>query len=110
MHLRPQNADEIEALYRYGAGEVILDLSNVAELPGREVRVELDAGSIEVILPGNGSARVVSEVGMGSISDVGYGDGINVTRRVVYRGEGDQLQLSLSADFGTIDVYRAMEN
>ncbi len=109
VYLQPRTAEEIEPLYRYGAGEVILDLSEIVELPGRQVRVELDAGKIEVILPDNGSVRVVSEVGVGSISDVGYGDGFNVTRRVVYRGDGEQLQLRLSTDFGAIEVRRAEE-
>lgn len=110
LNLRPQTAADIETLYRFDAGNVTLDLTSVDQLPNRLVRVDLDAGRIAVILPNDASARVVSRVGAGSITDVGYGDGLNVERRVVYRGEGEQIQLELSLDFGEINVIRSEQN
>lgn len=109
IRVAPTSAEELASTYRYDAGQVVLDLSGLAELPGRRVEVDLDAGSIEVILPASGHVRVVSRVGAGSVSDVGYEEGLNVSRRVVFRGPGPQLELDLTADFGAIDVYRVEE-
>ena len=61
----PTSASSVESRYWLGAGEQVLDLSQVSDvalLDGRRIELEGGVGRIEVILPTELGARVVADV------------------------------------------------
>ncbi|WP_164477994.1 PspC domain-containing protein [Nocardioides pantholopis] len=74
----PQTAAEVESGYEIRSGELVLDLSQVAdpaELAGRRVRVEAGIGQLEVIVPAGLAVRAEGEVGIGNVRLFGEDNG-----------------------------------
>ena len=85
---RPMVVGELKDRYELGAGDLVLDLRDVA-LPPRETRVDLrvGVGEIEVIVPRDVPVSARGEVGWGEVSVLGDdAEGRDLERSVVERG------------------------
>lgn len=72
---RPVTATDTS--YSLGAGDATLDLRGlpVGAASPTEVSVEMGAGTLEILVPGGVTTRVVADVGLGSITRTGSGGG-----------------------------------
>jgi hypothetical protein len=95
-----------------GAGEVVLDLTRVHDLPaldGRALDIDVDLGRIEVILPPGVGAHIDASVdGGGQIDAFGsHRDGFDNQLTVTHDGGvgAPVIDLDLNVGFGEIDVH-----
>lgn len=101
----PTRASAVSGPYRVDAGELVLDLRNVADpgnLDGRTIRVEGGVGHLEVILPARLDARVLAEVnGPGDIDVFGQNsNGIDIDLTRSYDGGDDVPAITIDAELG----------
>lgn len=109
---RPATAADLDDRYRLGAGELVVDLTDVADLAaldGRTLELDVSVGSIEVIVPEGLAVQADAQThGPGSIELFGeYRDGIDATSSQTYDpGPGDHPVLHIDAeiDLGEIEV------
>jgi phage shock protein PspC (stress-responsive transcriptional regulator) len=112
-HVTPTSAAAVESSYNLdGAGELVLDLSQVEDVRALDSRlIELDAGvgRLEVIVPDNITVHVVAEVGgPGSLDIFGdYEDGIHVQSELTHKSAATPkaiLNIDAFVGVGEIEV------
>ncbi len=104
---RPTSVEDIQPVYRLGAGNMEIDLSDIDadDLDGREIRIDQDLGNLEVEVPEDADVRVVLDQDGGNTEIFGQsGDGY-------FRAEdGDrdpELVLTIDHGVGNVEVDRA---
>lgn len=110
----PATAAQVERSYEFGAGEMVLDLSQVDDveaLDGRSISVEGGAGRIELIVPDDMDVDVSGRVdGPGSVFL--FGDqqaGIDNNLQRFHNGGPDAPTLTIDADLGVGEIYAESE-
>jgi phage shock protein PspC (stress-responsive transcriptional regulator) len=98
---RPHDADQVQSLYKLGAGELSLDLRDVDFPSGRtDVRVQLGVGEATVLVPEEVCVTSDVQIGVGTANVF---DHINEGIDVAYAGGGDpgaRPHVHLDADIG----------
>ncbi|MDF1595539.1 MAG: PspC domain-containing protein [Acidimicrobiia bacterium] len=97
---------EIQPTYHLDAGSLVLDFSDV-NLEGRsvDVRADIGAGQIEVILGADQGADINARTGVGRVEILGRSsEGLGVGRSDDLRGTSGTLILDLDAGVGEIVV------
>jgi len=110
----PQNAAQVQDVYDFGAGELVVDLSqldNVEALDGRDIRVEGGAGRIELIVPDEMDVQVKGQVGgPGAITLFGQQQGgIAQIGRGFHDGGPDAPRLTIDAQLGVGEIHAESE-
>ena len=99
---------ELPAVIEEDAGEMIVDLRgfDFAELEApHEMRINLDAGRMEVILPEDLQVDISANADIGEMNILGRSaDGIG--NDIVVTEDGEMLILDLEVDLGQIEVFR----
>nr|WP_197025838.1 PspC domain-containing protein [Nocardioides sp. URHA0020] len=108
---RPLTAAGVESDYQVDAGEIVLDLRDVADLTaldGRTIAVRGDVGHLEVILPPGLGARVNASVdGPGNIQVFDRENGGINTTMTAFEGSVSDPRITINADLGVgaIEVH-----
>ncbi|WP_209716855.1 PspC domain-containing protein [Marmoricola sp. OAE513] len=111
----PTSAAAVPSSYRVHFGEIVVDLTDVADpenLAGREIRMRLNAGEIRVIVPKSLNVDIEADLGFaGGINIPGYdGGGFEVSREKrlvgVPASTASPLELDLDVRVGQITVER----
>ncbi|MET0953564.1 MAG: hypothetical protein ABWX57_09765, partial [Aeromicrobium sp.] len=109
----PASAVAVADGYQISSGELIVDLTNVTDLPrldGRTIRVSADAGRVEVIVPDGLDVDVTADVdGPGSIRLFGEETGgIDIAMDRDHDGGSDAPRITIDADLsvGHIEVHQ----
>jgi phage shock protein PspC (stress-responsive transcriptional regulator) len=110
----PQSATQVQNVYDFGAGELVLDLSqvdNVEALDGQDIRVEGGAGRIELIVPDEMDVQVNGQVGgPGAITLFGQQQGgIDQIGRGFHNGGPDAPRLTIDAQLGVGEIHAESE-
>jgi phage shock protein PspC (stress-responsive transcriptional regulator) len=101
--------------YSLGAGEAVLDLSDLPPGADAEIDAEIGFGSLTVLVPSDVRAQVVAEAGLGEVSRVELGgrrtvlstDDTDLRETFTVPGTGDgTVQLDLEVGVGEIEVRR----
>lgn len=107
----PTSADAVQSRYHVPAGQIVLDLTEVrdpAELDGRSISLDANAGELVVVLPEDVSAVVDATVDFGGAIDLPTRseDGFGVDTRGVVGGTDPvaTVDLELDLEFGHIEV------
>lgn len=109
---RPLVAADLDRSYRFGAGELVVDLTDVADLEaldGRRLELDVSVGRIEVVVP-DGLAVVAdaSVNGPGDISLFGeHRDGIDISDGTTYDptgGDWPLLTIDAEVNLGEIEM------
>ncbi|MBM7805910.1 phage shock protein PspC (stress-responsive transcriptional regulator) [Geodermatophilus bullaregiensis] len=105
---RPTSVAEVDDVYRLGAGDLDVDLSEIG--PGDrdrplEVRIEHGAGDLDVTVPGDADVRIDVESGIGEVDLLGRSDG-GLFRAPGGDGDAD-LVLTIEHGVGDVEVSRA---
>jgi phage shock protein PspC (stress-responsive transcriptional regulator) len=108
---RPLAVEEIRTPYRLGAGELVVDLSDV-DFGGKTVTVvaSVAAGHLDIILPADVALELDAHVGAGNLMLLGREyDGLDIGRELTDAGrEGaGRLILRAEAGVGLVEVRRA---
>ena len=107
----PRTLEEIRTPYRLGAGELVLDLSDL-DLGDRTVTIvaSVAAGVVEVVVPPDVAVDVDAHVGAGELELLGrHTEGFDVGRTVTDPGRDSagRLVLRTEAGIGLVEVRRA---
>jgi phage shock protein PspC (stress-responsive transcriptional regulator) len=108
----PTSAAAVHGSYRVDAGEIVLDLRDVADLSaldGRTIELDADFGHLEVILPPGLAATVNADVdGPGNIELFGQEHGGIGISQDDYNGSGQDPEITIDAQLsvGQIEVHR----
>ena len=110
----PATAAEVESSYEFGAGEMVLDLSEVDDveaLDGRNISVEGGAGSIDLIVPEDMDVVITGRIdGPGAITLFGEQEGgIETSSRGLHDAGADAPRLTIDADLGVGEIYAESE-
>ena len=110
----PVSSSEVQNTYDFGAGELVLDLTEVRdpeELDGRQIRIEGGAGRIELLVPEDMNVEVNGEVGgPGAITLFGNErGGIDTTSHGLHDAGSDAPTLTLDAELGVGEIYAESE-
>lgn len=105
----PMTSSGVDDLYDFGAGELVLDLSDVRDpenLDGRTIRLEGGVGRIEVVVPDGVDVRVEAQVGgPGSVWLFGTEqEGIDTRWSRSHEG-GDVADLTLEVELGFGEIH-----
>ena len=107
----PASSAQVQDTYELGAGELILDLSDVADLEnldGRSIDLHVGVGSLEVIIPEGLDVDYDAHVGLGD-ADVfdqsQEGGGVSMTGTYSGGVGVPELDLDLDIGLGEIKVY-----
>jgi phage shock protein PspC (stress-responsive transcriptional regulator) len=109
--IRPTTSAELSDTYSQAAGELVVDLSAVADpvaLDGRRITLEQGAGRIEVVVPDTVDVVTTASVGAGNIGTFGAtreGLGIDVTNRHDVPNERATLTLDVQMGVGEILIH-----
>ncbi len=105
-----------DASYALGAGEAVLDLSDLPRGSTAEVDAELGVGHLLVLVPRDVRVTGEAELGVGELLQVddgrrrvlNPGDDTDVRERVLFPGEagGPEVELDLAVGMGQIEVRR----
>jgi len=106
-------AGSVRSEYRLAAGDMTLDLRNMALEPGAvaSVGASVTFGRLQVIVPQGLGVTVTARTDVGAVyladGDRRFwpGQGISIDQSVTYPGVGS-VNLDLQVGFGEIDVYR----
>lgn len=107
----PADAASVQDTYDIGAGELVLDLTDVADLENLDDRsIELDAGvgRIEVVLPEGLDVTVTTHVGLGEgvvFGDKQNGGGVNMTNSYDGGVSVPEIDLDIEVGLGEVDVH-----
>ncbi len=112
---RPASVEDVEAVYRLGAGNMEIDLSEIDgdDLAGREIRIDQDLGNLEVEVPDDVAVRVVLDQDGGNSEIFGQsGDGYFPAEDEDDGGDEDgdrdpALVLTIDHGVGNVEVSRA---
>jgi hypothetical protein len=105
----PATAADVEPRYDFGAGDLVLDLTEVSDpaaLDGRSLRLEGGIGAIRVIVPDDVDVEVKAQVGgPGSVRLFGDESGGIDTRLVrAYDGGTDVPAITIDAQLGVGEI------
>ena len=105
----PAQASAVQAEYAIDAGELVLDLRNVADienLDGRAISVTGEVGHLEVILPAGLDAEVVADVhGVGDIGLFGqHVDGFDIDLTRSHDGGANVPAVTIDAELGLGEI------
>ena len=108
---RPLTVAEIRTPYRLGAGELVVDLSDI-DFGGETVTIvaSVAAGHLDIIVPADVALDVDAHIGAGNLILLGReSDGLDIGREVTDGGrEGaGRLILRVDAGVGLVEVRRA---
>lgn len=107
---RPVGVEELRDDYRLGAGDALLDLADVDDLPAGTSRVEvrLGAGELRVVVPDDVTVEVDARAGMGEVVVLDRTEnGFGVRSEVVDRqGGSPRLVLDARVGLGRVEVTR----
>lgn len=109
---RPLVAADLDATYRYGVGELVIDLTDVSDLDaldGRTLELDVSLGAIRVIVPDGLAVIAQADVhGPGDISLFGeHRDGIDISADETYdpsMGRLPQLTIDAELNVGEIEM------
>ncbi|SFO20307.1 phage shock protein C (PspC) family protein [Geodermatophilus obscurus] len=114
---QPTSVEDVEAVYRLGAGNMEIDLSEIDgdDLGGREIRIDQDLGNLEVEVPDDVAVRVVLDQDGGNTEIFGQsGDGYFPAEDADEDDGGDEdgdrdpaLVLTIDHGVGNVEVSRA---
>jgi phage shock protein PspC (stress-responsive transcriptional regulator) len=98
----PTKIDDVRTYYTHGAGNAVLDLTNVRfDSQPRTIRVELNFGNLRVLLPEDVPAFAQTHVRGGNLSVFGHRtDGFNVYDAESSDGDAKLGQLTIFTDVG----------
>ncbi|MDQ4051158.1 MAG: PspC domain-containing protein [Actinomycetota bacterium] len=104
----PQTAEMVDADYSIGAGEIILDLrevADIAQLDGRTIHLEATFGHLEVILPEGLDAEVEATIDGAGATDL-FGSSRDGSNDASFNGAADGPTVTIDAEvvFGEIEV------
>ncbi len=108
----PGNAQDINAVYRLGAGDATLDLTHVSFTDASATTtVHLGAGQARVLLPAAVDATVHASTGLGALDILGkHSDGTGLRQAVTDTGSdgtgGGRLELFIDDGIGHVEVTR----
>lgn len=106
----PDTAAQVQDRYEIGGGELILDLTQVADLDaldGRTIEVRAGAGSVDVKVPAGLDVDVAANVGLGDAEVFGDrqdGAGVDVTGDHDGGLDAPDIRLDIELGVGEIDV------
>jgi hypothetical protein len=106
----PDTAAQVQDRYEIGGGELILDLTQVADpeaLDGRTIEVRAGAGSVDVKIPEGLDVDVAANVGLGDAEVFGDrqdGAGVDVTGTHDGGLDAPDIRLDIELGLGEIDV------
>jgi phage shock protein PspC (stress-responsive transcriptional regulator) len=109
--IHPTTASAVHDRYELGAGELVLDLSDVsdlAQLDGRTIRLQAGAARLEVVLPTDLDVSVDASVGLGHTVLFGEEqDGGGIDTSTAYDGgvTVPELRLDIDLGLGEVDVH-----
>ena len=113
VHENPTSAIAVADGYHISSGELIVDLTNVADLQGldgRTIRITADVGRIEVVVPDGLDTVVTADVdGPGNIRLFGEENGgIDIAMDRSHDGGTDVPRVTIDADLsvGQIEVHQ----
>ena len=107
----PLTADAVQDTYEIGAGELVLDLTQVADpenLDGKRLDISVGAGSIEVILPEALDVEYDAHAGLGDVevfTDGQDGPGVDMTGTHSGGVGVPVIALDIQVGLGEIDVH-----
>jgi hypothetical protein len=107
----PDSAAAVQDRYELGAGELVLDLTQVSDpeaLDGRRIELDTGAGRIEVRLPEGLDVDVQAQVGLGDADVFGEtqdGGGIDLTAQHDGGTAVPHLDLDVELGLGEVDVH-----
>ena len=99
--------------YEWGAGEVVLDLTQVAGDPDLTVAFDLGVGSLTVLVPRDAAISGTAEAGLGTVQVDGVDgvDGVGPTVDLTDSPDGasasQTINLDLTVGIGEVVVNRA---
>jgi phage shock protein PspC (stress-responsive transcriptional regulator) len=110
----PATAAQVDPRYDFGAGELVLDLSEVDDveaLDGRDIRIQGGAGRIELIVPDEMDVRVTGDIdGPGAVTLFGDQKGGMGTRSSRFHNAGpDAPTLTIDAQLGVGEIHAESE-
>lgn len=106
----PASAADVQSRYEIGAGELILDLTDVADLQaldGRTIELRAGVGSIEVKIPEGLDVDVAANIGLGDAEVFGDrqdGGGVDITGSHDGGINAPDIELDIEMGLGEIDV------
>jgi phage shock protein PspC (stress-responsive transcriptional regulator) len=110
----PNTAAQVERSYEFGAGEMVLDLSEVGDieaLDGRSITVEGGAGTIDLIVPDDMDVDISGQIdGPGGITL--FGDqqgGIETASQGFHDGGANAPTLTIDAQLGVGEIHAESE-
>ena len=107
----PASADQVQSRYELGVGELVLDLTDVADLQnldGRRIDLRTGVGRTEVLLPEGLDVDVTANVGAGDadiFGDTQDGGGIDMTGSFDGGVGVPDLELDIEVGLGEVDVH-----
>jgi phage shock protein PspC (stress-responsive transcriptional regulator) len=105
----PASLSELDRSYKFGVGDLKLDLTNV-RLPAGETKVtaRVDVGDLRVIVPSDAAVRLTGDVRLGYLNLLGTtDDGRNVDGAITETGKR-VLVLDTHVGVGSVRVTRAV--
>lgn len=105
----PASAAEVRDSYQVGAGEIRLDLRDVAFTEDRDLALQVGMGEIVLVLPEDVDVEIIGRVGAGEMDLLdSRDDGVGLSRTVVDEVDGSDARLTIDVNvgFGTIEVDR----
>jgi phage shock protein PspC (stress-responsive transcriptional regulator) len=110
----PATAADVRSTYDFGAGEFVLDLSDVDDveaLDGRQITVDGGAGRIELIVPDDMDVDVSGQVGgPGEVTVFGNRQsGIDTSAEGFSNGGPDAPTLTIDAELGVGEIHAESE-
>jgi phage shock protein PspC (stress-responsive transcriptional regulator) len=107
----PASAGDVQNRYEIGAGELVLDLTDVEDLQnldGRRLELDAGAGRVEVILPEGLDVDYDAQIGLGEaqlFDDKQDGGGVEMTGSHDGGVGVPAIDLDIEVGLGEIDVY-----
>jgi hypothetical protein len=108
---RPESLSQVRSEYRLGAGELLIDLSEV-DFNGRsrEIDASVGFGELIVIVPTDVTVDVEARTGAGEVDLFGRnqgGLGVNNEARDLGESRAGELDINAQVGFGEVTVRRA---
>ncbi|MGH9039099.1 MAG: PspC domain-containing protein [Acidimicrobiia bacterium] len=106
----PASVAELPSVYRHAAGELRLDLSDLALPAGTtEVNVEMGAGEVSITVPWDAEIEGVARVGIGEFNLLGRSQaGLSLNGEVRSEGEpgAPTIKVAGRVSFGQLKLFR----
>lgn len=108
----PTSAAAVKDSYHRNLGRVVLDLSDLdtTDLDGRTIRVSVNVGDVELIMPRNASWDVDGSVGLGALTMDGQeleGPDLTYTASNTVGGTSTRFTVQAETDLGQLTLRRA---